>query len=100
MTRHASEYNIDPDRIAVWGASAGGNLAAALAIRESQLPPQEQCGNLRLVSLVVPAIAHPKVQTAFERARRIDKSSNENLFASSSPASDAEIKEFEKLYGQ
>ena len=28
---HASEYNIDPDRIGVWGSSAGGHLAAVLA---------------------------------------------------------------------
>ena len=28
---HADEYNIDPDRIAVWGTSRGGHLAAMLA---------------------------------------------------------------------
>lgn len=28
---HASDYNIDPDRIGVWGSSAGGHLAAVLA---------------------------------------------------------------------
>ncbi len=28
---HATEYNIDPDRIGVWGSSAGGHLAAVLA---------------------------------------------------------------------
>jgi acetyl esterase/lipase len=28
---HAAEYNIDPDRIGVWGFSAGGHLAATLA---------------------------------------------------------------------
>ncbi|MBC7771155.1 MAG: alpha/beta hydrolase, partial [Pyrinomonadaceae bacterium] len=27
---HAKEYNFDPDRIGVWGASAGGHLAALL----------------------------------------------------------------------
>ncbi|MGJ9383794.1 alpha/beta hydrolase fold domain-containing protein [Salipaludibacillus sp. CF4.18] len=28
---HAEEYNIDPDRIAVWGTSRGGHLASMLA---------------------------------------------------------------------
>jgi acetyl esterase/lipase len=29
---HAREYNIDPDRMAIWGTSRGGNLAAMLAV--------------------------------------------------------------------
>lgn len=29
---HAAEYRLDPDRFAVWGASAGGHLAALLAL--------------------------------------------------------------------
>jgi acetyl esterase/lipase len=28
---HATEFNLDPDRIGVWGSSAGGHLAATLA---------------------------------------------------------------------
>jgi len=30
LRAHAKEYNIDPDRIGVWGASAGGHLSALL----------------------------------------------------------------------
>ena len=30
LRAHAEEYNIDPDRIGVWGPSAGGHLAALL----------------------------------------------------------------------
>ncbi len=30
LRSHASEYDIDPDRIGVWGGSAGGHLAALL----------------------------------------------------------------------
>ena len=29
---HAKEYNLDPDRIAVWGGSAGGHLVAMLGV--------------------------------------------------------------------
>ncbi|KIW68745.1 hypothetical protein PV04_04668 [Phialophora macrospora] len=94
VTRHASEYNIDPSRIGVWGASAGGNLAAALAIRVSR----ENRQPLRLVSLVVPVTAHPKAQVMFDLDRTIGKSQNEQSFEHSQHAPDAVVKEFEKLY--
>jgi acetyl esterase/lipase len=29
---HAAQYNIDPNRVAIWGTSRGGNLAAMLAV--------------------------------------------------------------------
>jgi acetyl esterase/lipase len=29
---HAADYNIDPKRVAIWGVSRGGNLAAMLAV--------------------------------------------------------------------
>ncbi len=29
---HARQYNIDPNRVAIWGVSRGGNLAAMLAV--------------------------------------------------------------------
>ncbi len=32
LRAHAAEYRLDPERIAVWGASAGGHLAALLAL--------------------------------------------------------------------
>lgn len=32
LRAHAKEYNLDPDRIGVWGGSAGGNLVAMLGV--------------------------------------------------------------------
>ncbi|MFM8572780.1 MAG: alpha/beta hydrolase fold domain-containing protein [Pirellula sp.] len=41
---HAQEYHIDPDRLGVWGYSAGGHLAALLATdRKSQDPSIKVC---------------------------------------------------------
>ena len=34
LRAHAKQYNIDPDRIGVWGESAGGNIALMLAVAE------------------------------------------------------------------
>lgn len=35
LIRHADEYNFNPEHISVMGASAGGNLAAAVALRSN-----------------------------------------------------------------
>jgi acetyl esterase/lipase len=35
LRAHAAEYNIDPERIAAWGASAGGHLVALLGTTEA-----------------------------------------------------------------
>jgi acetyl esterase/lipase len=34
LRAHADEYNIDPDRIGVWGSSAGGHLASLMGVTE------------------------------------------------------------------
>lgn len=53
---HAGEYKIDAGRIALWGCSAGGNLAAGVALRDAE---EHKASRLCHVNLVVPATCHP-----------------------------------------
>ncbi|CAH1245206.1 NCEH1 [Branchiostoma lanceolatum] len=60
--QHASEYGVDPTRIGVAGDSAGGNLAAAVALRlkkddKKKFPP------LKLQALVYPSLQAFDFQT-------------------------------------
>ena len=34
LRTHAKQFGIEPDRIAVWGESCGGQLAALMAVKE------------------------------------------------------------------
>ncbi|MCE2751738.1 MAG: alpha/beta hydrolase [Pirellula sp.] len=44
LHEHAHEYHIDPDRLGVWGYSAGGHLAALMATdRRAEDPPIRVC---------------------------------------------------------
>jgi acetyl esterase/lipase len=95
---NAPTYNIDVNRIGVWGASAGGNLAAALALRCAKETPTSQKPALALVSLVVPVTAHPEAEAKFNQQRSLPVSESEQLFADATPVPEALVREFEKLY--
>ncbi|KIW32086.1 uncharacterized protein PV07_03658 [Cladophialophora immunda] len=96
--RNTEKYHIDISRIALWGASAGGNLAAAVGIKHTKERPVTGYPSLRLVSLVVPVTAHPKAQDAFNKQRRLERSSLEEAVADVPSAPELVVKEFEKLY--
>lgn len=53
---NAAAYNINRSRIGLWGCSAGGNLAAAVTLRDAKEHDQSR---IRHVNLVVPATCHP-----------------------------------------
>ncbi|HET9730932.1 MAG TPA: alpha/beta hydrolase, partial [Acidimicrobiia bacterium] len=74
VTQHASELGADPSRVAIGGDSAGGNLAAVVAIlaRDLGLPSP------RLQLLVYPVIDHE-----FESAAMIDNAKGYFLEADS-----------------
>jgi acetyl esterase len=57
VSQHADEFNIDPTRLVVAGDSAGGNLAAAVAIRAAEL------GSPAVLSQV---LIYPVVEPNFE----------------------------------
>lgn len=40
LRRHAADYNIDPERIGLWGSSAGGHLAAMAALSNARNSPR------------------------------------------------------------
>lgn len=96
MVQSADEYRLDTSRIGLWGASAGGNLAAAVALRHSR---EQRQPALRFVSLVVPVTAHPRAQAAFIEQRTLARSELEEKVADAKPAPEAVVRDFEKLYG-
>lgn len=53
---NATEYMIDTARIGLWGFSSGGNLAAAVALKDSIEQPVPR---VKHVSLVAPVTCHP-----------------------------------------
>jgi acetyl esterase len=82
---NSKQYMIDPSRVAVWGCSAGGNLAASITLRDSV---ENEVSRIRHVNLVVPATCHPSLHppilqssNASMNALRPDNTSSEEAMA-------------------
>ena len=97
---NAADYNVDVDRIGLWEASAGGNLAAAMAVRHVEAQRMRTLPSLSYVSLVVPVTAHPQAFAKFEKTRNIPQSRTELLFAYNGPPPTNIVQEFEALLGK
>ncbi|KAH8901173.1 alpha/beta-hydrolase [Thozetella sp. PMI_491] len=99
VNENAAKYRIDRARVGLWGASAGGNLAAALALRyaESRKNTKSEL-TISLVSLVVPVTAHPGAYNSFQEHRPFPESPQEALFAGQHPPPAPVVEEFDKLY--
>ncbi|TAQ88657.1 hypothetical protein B7494_g3009 [Chlorociboria aeruginascens] len=95
---NAGKYGIDTNLIALWGASAGANLAAALALKYAKTQPRVDQSGICLVSLAVPVVAHPKAQALFEEHRSFPKSHNEAVFANVPGPPEQAVLELEKLF--
>ncbi|CAK7236177.1 hypothetical protein SEUCBS140593_009531 [Sporothrix eucalyptigena] len=59
VTKNSAAYNVDPARIGLWGCSAGGNLAASVALRDAQ---EHETTRICHASLLVPAVCPPSEQ--------------------------------------
>jgi hypothetical protein len=55
---NAATYNIDTRRIGVWGISAGGNIAASIALQDSI---EHEATRIRHLNLIVPVTCHPDI---------------------------------------
>lgn len=56
VAQHSTEYNLDATRVALWGASAGGQLAASIALRDAN---ENETPRIKHVNLVVPSLSSP-----------------------------------------
>ncbi|KAK9358507.1 alpha/beta hydrolase [Lipomyces starkeyi] len=78
---HAKEKGINSSKIGVWGCSAGANLAAAVALKDSHLHSPSR---ILQMSLVVPVTCAPEaysgaIKTVFERRSALEP--NQLVFA-------------------
>lgn len=63
---NAAQYQIDPKRIGIWGASAGANLAASIALRDSA---DNRASRIRIAGLAVPPVCHPSLYPSILKSK-------------------------------
>ena len=81
---HAGKYNLDPDRIVVWGASAGGHLVALLGTTENDEaldgelgPHEEQSTGIKAVINFFGPTDFPKMNSQGSSMNHNDRNSPE-----------------------
>ena len=99
LSNNAPQYQVDITRVGLFGVSAGGNVAAACALKSLDIATAQDW-TIRLVSLVVPVTAHPRAEAIFDEHRVFGPSHNEKLFASAPPLPEAVSLEIAKLYSK
>jgi acetyl esterase len=62
VAKNASELGVDAHRIAITGASAGGNLAAGVTLLARERGGPAICGQVLLVPAVDPTLSSPSIQ--------------------------------------
>ena len=83
LRAHADEYHIDPARIGVWGASAGGHLAALLGTSGGNKELEGTGGNPQFSSSVQAVCDHfgpTNLVRMSEMLGQIDIENNESLY--------------------
>lgn len=81
VSDHAIDFGVDKTRIAIAGASAGGNLTAAVALKLKD----EQSGDICHQMLIYPALDYKQDQPSIERYKDApvwDKKKNQSMWSS------------------
>ncbi|KAH6668432.1 alpha/beta hydrolase domain-containing protein [Halenospora varia] len=90
---NAAAYNVDINRIGVWGVSAGGNIAASIALQDST---EHEVSRIRHMNLVVPVTCHPDLYPPVLKSE--SGSMQRYPFGGDTGSSNAALKRLWRLY--
>jgi len=94
IRRSAASYGVDPDRLGVYGGSAGGHLAMLLGTSSDEGDPDAEDEVERISSRVAAVVAfHPPVDVRAEVKRRADARRDDPEQTRSGPALEIDVEE-------